>query len=333
MQLLGLTIGDAAGVGPEVVLKAHLDPRVPEVARLAVFGSRQVFEYYIKKYSLPLQVTTIRKPSEASAAAKRVHVIETLEGIVDFAPGRVGRDAGKLAHASLLAGARAAAAGEIEALVTAPTNKTSLRAAGCDAEGQTELLGEFWGGGIYGMLVVAGALRILLLTRHMSLREALSRITTASTLDHLKLLNESLIKLGIEAPRIALAGLNPHAGEGGLFGREDLELLYPAASAARAAGLNVCDPLPADSLFGRAFRGEFDGVLALYHDQGLIAPKIVAHNTAVTVIAGAPHLRVSVIHGAGFDRAGQNRADATNMIEAIRRAAEWAPLWNRKSNI
>lgn len=330
MQQIGLTLGDPAGVGPEVVLKALLNERVHAVARIAVLGSREVVEYYIQQFGLPLRVKMIQNPRDAGAERGIVYLQNVLPETVEFVPGRVNAGAGRLAHAALLEGARLAASGEIDALVTAPTNKTSLRAAGVNVEGQTELLGEFWGGGLYGMLVVADTLRILLLTRHMSLREALDRIHTENTLEHLILLKETLARIGIASPRLALAGLNPHAGEGGIFGREDIEILQPAAASARARGVNVTDPMPADSLFGRAFRGEFDGVLALYHDQALIAPKIVAYDRAVTVIAGAPHLRVSVIHGAGFDRAGQNRADATNMVEAICSAARWAPAWNAK---
>jgi 4-hydroxythreonine-4-phosphate dehydrogenase len=181
------------------------------------------------------------------------------------------------------------------------------------------------------MLAVGGALRVLLLTRHTSLRQALDSITTEGAVDHLVLLRETLVRLGVVNPRIALAAFNPHAGEGGLFGSEDDAILTPAVREARRLGVDASGPLPADSLFGRAARGEFDGVLALYHDQGLIPVKTVAFDTAVTVIAGSPHLRVSVIHGAGFDRAGKNAASPANMLEAIRRAAEWAGPWRARA--
>lgn len=328
MKLIGLTIGDPAGVGPEVVLKAHRDVEVRSQVRLAVLGSRQVLEYYLERHALPLSVESIQKPEDAGADPSKIYVLDVNNIKLNMIPGRVDAACGKLAFDALSAAARFASERRIDAVVTAPTNKTSFRAAGYDYEGQTEMFGGFWKCKLYGMLVIGGPLRVLLLTRHMSLREALSRITAETTRDHLLLLKETLIKMGIDRPRLALAGLNPHAGEGGIFGMEDIEILKPAAAAARDAGVDTTDPLPADSLFGRAFRGEFDGVLALYHDQGLIAPKIVANDRAVTVIAGAPHLRVSVIHGAGFDRAGQNRADATNMIAAIQNAAAWCDRWN-----
>jgi 4-hydroxythreonine-4-phosphate dehydrogenase len=325
---IGITMGDPAGVGPEVVLKAIARHGAGRSARLVVIGSQASLEYYNKLCGFTLRIVGVDEPGEAAVDDRIVHVADVGAPAFVAAPGVVDARAGALAVAALRRGAEWCRTGAIDALVTAPVSKSSMHLAGCRVEGQTEMLGEAWGGGRYGMLVVADALRILILTRHMSLRDALSKINIVDTVEHLQLLHDTLLRLGIPAPKLALAAWNPHAGEGGLFGSEDDQILVPAVGQARARGLSVAGPVPADSLFGRAWRGEFDGVLSLYHDQALIAPKALAPDRAVTVIAGAPFLRVSVIHGAGFDRAGRNAADATNMAVAIARAAEWAPRWN-----
>lgn len=325
--LLGITIGDPAGVGPEVVLKAFARGRLESHARPVVLGNVGLLRRAANDLALGLEVRAVASPADADPRPGVVEVLEVSSFEGDVVPGRVDAACGRAAAEALLAGARLCAESRLDGLVTAPTHKAALHAAGFTVEGQTELLGEAWGGGRYGMLVVAGALRVLLLTRHMALRRALDQVSAAAVLDHLHLLHETLGRFGIEAPKLALAAFNPHAGEGGLFGHEDRDLLEPAVAAARAAGLDATGPWPADSLFARAARGEFDGVLSLYHDQGLIAAKAVAFDRAVTVIAGARHLRVSVIHGAGFDRAGQNRADPTNLIAAVEAAAKLAPTW------
>jgi 4-hydroxythreonine-4-phosphate dehydrogenase len=324
--ILGVTVGDPAGVGPEIVLKA-LRGEVLGSSRFVVIGPISVLSAEAKRCGIAVELRSIASPADARAGEGALDVLDIPTPAGAIRPGVVSADAGRVAAEALQLGARLCAAGELDGLVTAPIHKTALHAAGLRVEGQTELLGEMWGGGRYGMLVIAGGLRVLLMTRHMPLREALDRVTPDRALDHLKLLAESLGRLGFQNPTIALAGFNPHASEGGLFGDEDARLLAPAVAAARKLGLRAEGPLPADSLFGRAARGEFDGVVALYHDQGLIAAKAVAFDSAVTLLAGAPHLRVSVIHGAGFDRAGQNRANPNNMAEALRRAAAWAPLW------
>ncbi|MFN0206757.1 MAG: 4-hydroxythreonine-4-phosphate dehydrogenase PdxA [Planctomycetota bacterium] len=325
--LLGITIGDAAGVGPEVVLKATMHEAVFNRARIVILGSVEVLEYYRSLLGLPVRFHRITHVEDARSEPGNLSVLEVGRGPSNLVPGIINAEAGHLAIAALNAGAQLCKDSLLDGMVTAPTNKKSFHLAGYNFEGQTELLGEAWGSDLYTMLVVADRLRVLLLTRHMSLREALDRINTSNTLSHLLLLNSTLKRLGIAQPRIALAAWNPHAGEGGIFGNEDDQILVPAVVNARKLGIDVAGPVPADSLFNRAYQGEFDGILSLYHDQALIAPKALAPERAVTLIAGVPFLRVSVIHGAGFDRAGQNKANATNMTEAIARAAEWAPMW------
>lgn len=315
------------------MLKAlRLHGAEPDAARVVVLGDRGTLEHYCNLYGLPAAIREIRSVDDAvDADPGTIQLLPASQPIRNLRPGEIRADYGAAAAAALTEGGRLCAAGRLDGLVTAPVHKSALRLAGIHVEGQTELLGELWGGGLYGMLVVADVLRVLLLTRHMPLRAALDSVSTSGVVQHLELLDRTLRRMGITKPRVALAGFNPHAGEGGMFGSEDATLLEPAVVRARSLGLDAHGPLPADSLFGRAARGEFDGVLALYHDQGLIPVKAVAFDRAVTIIAGAPHLRVSVIHGAGFDRAGQNRADATNVLAALRTAAKLAPSWSLRA--
>ncbi|HKE01426.1 MAG TPA: 4-hydroxythreonine-4-phosphate dehydrogenase PdxA, partial [Planctomycetota bacterium] len=296
LPLLGITIGDPAGVGPEVVLKALHDGAVHERARVVVLGERRSLEHYRRSLGLEIELRAVASPADARPRRGAIDVLEVSASPATVVPGRVDAECGRVAGEALVAGGRLCAEGRLDGLVTAPVHKAALHAAGYRVEGQTELLGELWGGGRYGMLVVADALRVLLLTRHLPLREALARVTTDGVADHLQLLHDTLLRFGVAKPSMAVAGFNPHAGEGGLFGTEDADILAPAVTAARARGLLAHGPLPADSLFARAARGEFDGVLSLYHDQGLIAAKAVAFERAVTVLAGARFLRVSVIH-------------------------------------
>jgi 4-hydroxythreonine-4-phosphate dehydrogenase len=243
------------------------------------------------------------------------------------AVGRASRAGGEAALAALRVGAELAASGSVDALVTAPVCKEALHLAGEPVEGQTELLARWDGARRFEMLATAGRMRVMLLSRHLPLREALERVTEENVLDHLRLLSETLHGLGFGSPRLALAGLNPHAGENGLLGSEERDLLQPAVRAARAEGIDVTEPLPPDTVFVRAAAGEFDAVLALYHDQAFIPLKLAGAAPGVeplTTVAGLSYLRVSPAHGTAFDIAGTGTADPGNLIGALLQAAEWA---------
>jgi 4-hydroxythreonine-4-phosphate dehydrogenase len=325
--IVGVTIGDPAGVGPEVVVKACAALADNGAIRIVVYGPGAILEETAKLAGARLELRRVDSPASARFAPGIVNYVDIPCEAKRIAAGEVSAEAGRVSLDSLRLAAEACTRGVIQGMATAPTNKTSMRAAGARIEGQTQFLGELWGSKRYGMLVIAGQLRVLLMTRHVPLRDALDSITTKTALDHLCLLADTLPQLGAAGARVALAGFNPHAGEGGMFGAEDSQILEPAVRAARNLGIQAEGPLPADSLFARAARGDFDGVVALYHDQGLIPAKTVAFDTAVTLIAGAPYVRVSVIHGAGFDRAGKNSANPKNMIAAVERAAEWCATW------
>ena len=303
---LALTAGDPAGIGPEIVLKALSSPGRPD-AELSVYGPAGVLEERARRFALAWPVAGVR--------------------IVDTGPagevvlGRSSAGGGRSAAAAVLAAARDAMAGRVDGLVTAPLNKESLAAAGHPWPGHTEMLAEAAGCADVAMLFVGGGLRVALVTIHRSLRSVPDAIRADEVSRVVRLVHRELPVLGAPARRIALCGLNPHAGEGGLFGREEIDVLAPAVARLRGEGIDVTGPLPADSLFVRAARGEFDAVVAQYHDQGLIPVKLVSFGQAVNVTLGLPFVRTSVDHGTGFDIVASGTADAGSLLAALQLAA------------
>ena len=311
LPCIALTLGDPAGIGPEVALAALRDERVRAAARVLVLGPGSL---------RPADVVAVAGPHEAEARAARW--LDT-GGPAAWDLGRVQASCGRAALAALAKGAELATGGEVDALVTGPVSKAALHEAGEAVEGQTQLLGRWAGIERFQMVAIAGELRVMLLSRHMPLAAALGQVTLPRVLDHLRLFHETLVSLGFPRPRIALAGLNPHAGERGILGEEEGAVLEPAVEAARAEGLEVTGPCPADTVFLRAQRGGFDGVLALYHDQAFIPVKLAAPETGLTLIAGLPYLRVSPTHGTAFDIAGRGMASSATLIHALLQAAAW----------
>ena len=314
--LLALTVGDPAGIGPEIVAAALGDGRVRAAARIVAIGPECV-------RPAGLEVVVPAEGLEWSAAREDVLWVES-EDPGGWVVGRPQAAAGRAALAALRAGHELAHSGVVDGLVTGPVSKEAMHLAGEEVEGQTELLGRWCGVDDHQMLAVAGRLRVLLLSRHLPLRRALEQITAERVRVHLRLLHSALLELGLERPRLALAGLNPHAGEAGLVGKEEREELDPAVRNVRAEGLDVTGPLPADTVFARAAGGEFDGVLALYHDQAFIPIKVFGDDRALTWIAGLPYLRVSPAHGVAFDIASRGLARPENLVVALVQAAEWA---------
>lgn len=317
--LLALTAGDPAGIGPEIVAAALGDPEVLACARLLAVGPARC---------RPARVPRL-EPGQDPRGIESTAWLET-PAEQDWELGRPQAGAGRAALAALRAGHELALARRVDGLVCAPVSKQALHLAGERVEGQSELLGR-WSGTDVAMLGIAGELRVLLLTRHVPLRKALAAVTAEAVLEHLEVLARGLAQLGFAAPRLALAGLNPHAGEHGLLGDEEQRLLEPAVRAARAQGLDVAGPLSPDTVFLRAARGEFTGVLALYHDQAFIPLKLHAPGAGLTVLLGLPYLRVSPAHGTAFDRAGTGTADPRNLRVALRAAASFAPRYSAAS--
>ena len=334
---IAITMGDAAGIGPEIVVKAFRDAS-GETRDCFVVGDvatmRRAAQAVRPGGGVDFPIAIIKAPAEALALPGGC--VGVLDAITLAAPvpwGQVSAHAGRAAADCVVWAARAALRGEIAALVTAPLHKEALAAAGVTFPGHTELLqaeAAAWLGKSVAevpvrMMLANDELHTVLVSIHMSLREALDAVTFDNVLQTLRITHEALAKALGRAPRIGVAGLNPHAGEGGLFGREEIEVIAPAIAAASAQGLQVSGPFAPDTVFMRARAiggkpGEFDVVVAMYHDQGLIPVKYLGVDKGVNVTLGLPLVRTSPDHGTAFDIAGTGRADASSLIEAIRAA-------------
>ncbi len=308
--ILALTVGDPAGIGPEIVLKALAADERPKVP-VIVYGSMESLMDRAQRFGLLL-------PQQLGA---RVVDVAALGPV---ALGKSSAAAGRAAAEAALRAARDALDGRIDAVVTAPLNKESLHAAGYSWPGHTEMLAEAAGSTDVAMMFVGGGLRVALLTIHRSLRSVPDALTRDEVMRVSRLVHRELPRFGAAQRRIALCGLNPHAGEGALFGQEERDVLQPAVAALRAEGIDIAGPFSADSLFVRAIRGEFDAVIANYHDQGLIPVKLAAFGQAVNVTLGLPFVRTSVDHGTGFDIVERGVADGGSLVQAMKAAVELA---------
>lgn len=307
---LALTVGDPAGIGPEIVLKALAHSEAPD-ADWVVYGSRAVLAASAKALALP---------SLDASGATLVDV-----GGDAVPSGAVLPEAGRQAAVAVIQAAEASLRGDVAGLVTAPLNKEAMHLAGFNYPGHTELLAHVAGTPNVAMMFVGGKIRVALLTIHAPLKDVPGLVTMSEIVRVATLVHEALPKFGSTAtPKIAIAGLNPHAGEHGHIGAEE-QTVFPAALAAlRASGIDIEGPFPGDTLFVRAARGDFDGVIACYHDQGLIPVKLLAFGEAVNVTIGLPFVRTSVDHGTGFDIAGKGRADESSLLAAMRLAVQLA---------
>ncbi len=325
--LIAVTMGDPAGIGPEIIAKAFHAGGIRERCRPLVIGSAGVMQKCISEYGLGLALRVIAGPADAASAPGALDIIDV--GSVRLEDHHWGRPDAASGHAVVRYIERAvelALPREIDAIVTAPINKELMNAAGHHYQGHTELLAHLTNTKDYGMLFVGGGLRLILATIHHALRDVPGLITKERVLTTLRLAHDALRSFGIDRPRIGVAALNPHAGEGGLFGREEQETLLPAVIEARAAGIQASDPQPADTLFYKARNGYYDIVVAMYHDQGLAPLKMAAFGNAVNVTVGLPIIRTSVDHGTAYDIAGKNQADPASLIEAIKLAAVMAEV-------
>jgi 4-hydroxythreonine-4-phosphate dehydrogenase len=281
---IGITVGDPAGIGPEIAVKAAADLRVLEVCEPRLYGPHG-------------------------------------DAVGAFTRGQVSAEAGRAAYDAIVAAVGDARAGTIDAIATAPINKEAFSLAGLPWKGHTDLLAHLTGTPRVAMMFYAEELRVVLATIHVPIADV-PRLLTRELVDVIiDLTAREMPRFGYPRPRLALAGLNPHAGEHGVIGHEDEAVLRPAVEAAAARGIAVTGPWPGDTVFGRAARGEFDAVIACYHDQGLIPVKLLAFGRAVNVTLGLPIVRTSVDHGTAFDIAGRGVADPSSLIEAVRLAA------------
>jgi 4-phospho-D-threonate 3-dehydrogenase / 4-phospho-D-erythronate 3-dehydrogenase len=319
---IAITMGDAAGIGPEITVKSLADASATRSCIPIVLGDARVLERAMAATGVHLPIRTIARPSEAVGQAGTLELLDYANvEMAEHRWGEVNPGFGEAAvHYTKEAG-RLAMTREIDGLVSAPLNKEAMHAAGYHYEGQTEILGELTGTKP-AMALLLGPMRLMLFTNHMALRAVCDYIRKDRVLDRLLLADAALRDMGIAKPRVAIAGLNPHAGESGAFGREEIDEIVPAIEAARARGIDALGPFPGDTVFLKARDGAYDMTLALYHDQGLMAVKLLGFGTVVTLLVGLPLIRTSTGHGTAFDIAGKNVADHRNLLEALRVAAE-----------
>lgn len=323
---VGITIGDLAGIGPEIVLKAVADGEVRAACTPVIIGDAGEFRRQAHALSLNADFP-IRAEEPGPGDTGEPVILDTDSLAQSVKWGVLSAASGRAAIAAIEACVRLCLAGKLDAMTTAPVNKESLKLAGSPFPGHTEMITALCGANESLMCFFAGDLKIFLLTIHTSLADAIKAITTELVTNAITLADREMRRLGIARPRIAVAGLNPHAGEHGLFGSEEAREIEPAIEECRTRrNIEVTGPFPADTLFLRAWRGEFDAVAACYHDQGLIAAKCLAFGRAVNVTLGLPIIRTSVDHGTAFDIAGSGIADHGSMVEAIKLAAHLATV-------
>ncbi len=315
---IGVTMGDPCGIGPEIVAASLADPAlgVPAVA----IGDAGIMARAARIVGVDAAINAIREPSQARLEAGTIDVLKASDLPTDLPFGQVRADAGRAAFDYVRTGIDLALAGKIAAIATAPIHKEALKAAGVPYPGHTEMLADLTKAPHHAMMLFNDELRVLLVTIHLSLRDAIASLSIEKELIAMRLADRAARQLGVAKPRVAVAGLNPHAGENGLFGREDLDIIRPAIEQARAAGIEASGPWPGDTVFMQARQGKFDIVVAQYHDQGLIPVKYLGIEHGVNVTVGLPFVRTSVDHGTAFDIAGTGTANPESMKVAIRQA-------------
>lgn len=321
---LAITLGDPAGIGPEVVAKSLADPATSAVCTPILVGDAGGFFRDARFASSPVSVQRVSKLGPIPAGDAIPLIDTSPAGQVPADYGEISARAGQAAAAAIVRAVELALAGEVDGIVTAPINKAALQLAGYSYAGHTEMIAALTGTEQAWMLLLAGPLRIIHVSTHVSLREAIARARRDRVLAAISALDGALRDLGIASPRIAVAGLNPHAGDGGLFGEEDTNEVLPAVVEAQAAGVTVVGPEPPDTVFFRAAHGSFDGVVAMYHDQGHIPAKLLGFDIGVNATIGLPIVRTSVDHGTAFDIAGRGIARHSSLIAAIETAARFA---------
>lgn len=323
--IIAITMGDPSGIGPEIIAKALSEGRIYDICRPIVIGDVKVMAAATKLDSRNPQVNSVETITQASFRQGIIDVLDLKNiDITSLQHGRVDRNSGRAAVEYVKEAIDLALKGVVDAIATAPLNKEAMNLAGFPYPGHTEILAETTGSKNYAMMLLAGPLRVVHVTTHTSLRKACDQIKKERVATTIRLTDRAVKDLGIAKPRIAVAGLNPHAGEGGLFGTEEMEEIAPAIRECRSEGILAEGPFPPDTVFLRGKRGEFDAVVAMYHDQGHIPVKILGFEEGVNVTIGLPIIRTSVDHGTAFDIAWRGVADPRSMIEAIRVAADMA---------
>lgn len=328
---IGIPMGDPAGIGPEIVVKALADYKVNEKAKPVVIGDKGTLEQAMVFCNLNLEIKVIENVEDGDYRTGIINLIDMNNvDIKKLEIGKVQGMAGKAAFDYIKKTAELAMAGKIDAMATTPINKEALKAGNINYIGHTEILEDLTNSKDPLTMFQVYGLRVFFLSRHVSLKGACDMVTEERLFDYIQRCMKALERLGINNAKMAVAGLNPHSGEHGLFGDEEVREMEPAIKRANELGLNVIGPVPADSVFYFGLKGSYDAVLSLYHDQGHIATKMVDFERTISITNNLPFLRTSVDHGTAFDIAGTGKAGAVSMIEAILLAAEYAPKFNQK---
>jgi 4-hydroxythreonine-4-phosphate dehydrogenase len=326
-------MGDPAGIGPEVVLKAVAEEEVQRVCVPVIVGDAQLLSHTARTLDLQsgYDIVRVGEALPEQASGPLIFHLDNINGVIE--PGVESGAAGKAAGGYIEAAVELCAAGSVDAIATAPINKRSLFLGGYSFPGHTEFLAHLTGTEEFAMAFVAANLRIVLISTHVPLAEAIRLVKRELIVRTIHLTNRELKRWGIERPRLAVAALNPHGAEGGLFGMEETSEIAPAVAECRnAEDINVEGPYSADTVFLRASRGEFDAVIACYHDQAMIPVKCLSFGEAVNVTLGLPFIRTSVDHGTAFDIAGKGIAEHSSMVAAIKLAAELASRSDESCN-
>lgn len=330
--IIAIPMGDAAGIGPEITVRALADKMIQDIARCVVVGDKDVLEDAIRVSGVDLKIKCIEEPANGDYTPGVLNLID-LDNIDmnTLKIGEIQAMTGQAAYEYIKKATELCLAHKADVLSTTAINKESLKLAEVPYIGHTEIVGALTGTENPLTMFQVRNLRVFFLTRHVSLRKACDLVTKDSLLTFIHDCVKALEVLGVKSPKIAVAGLNPHSGEHGLFGTEEVDHVIPAVETAKARGIEIEGPIGADSVFYQALNGRYDAVLSLYHDQGHIATKMVDFERTISITNGMPILRTSVDHGTALDIAGKGIASPVSMIEAIRLAVEYAPNFKRES--
>jgi len=327
LPIVAITMGDPAGIGPEIIIKGWQEERFGRECQPLVIGDLKILQETARSLGTNVRIEGITRIDASIFSPDRLLVFD-LDNIAptDIKVGKISAASGRAAAEYIFKGVELTLAKKVHGIVTAPINKEALNLAGYPYPGHTELLAELTDAQDYAMMMIGGQLRIVLVTTHLPLREVCPKITYNQVLKTINLTHRAMECFNIPRPKIALAALNPHAGEGGLFGTEEKQCLIPAMEEAQKTGIGITGPYPADTLFQPSRSQNFDVIIAMYHDQGLIPVKMAAFGRAVNVTLGLPIVRTSVDHGTAYDIAGKGLANPGSLIEAVKLAAHMKPL-------
>jgi 4-hydroxythreonine-4-phosphate dehydrogenase len=321
MKKLAITMGDPGGVGPEIIIKALNSSEVRNHCYPLVIGDAHIMEEALSLLKLPRRLRIIKSPEESMPSAKTIELINT-RVIKKFIKNKPTAEGGRACVSYIKKAVELVLNKQVDGIVTAPLSKEALKRAGFTWPGHTEMLADLTNTKDYAMMLIGEPLRVILVTIHTALKNVPDLITKQRLLNTIRLAKKACDMLGIKNPRIAITGLNPHAGEKGIFGDEEIKKIIPAVKDATKEGIPVSGPYPPDTVFYKAFKGEIDIVVCMYHDQGLIPLKMIAFDKGVNVTVGLPFIRTSPDHGTAYDIAWKGVANPSSMIEAIKVAVK-----------